>query len=133
MSSNETTIKARAMPDGTIVQELEDGTLRPFTHHSDWARIDAMTDEEVEANALSDPDNPPLTAEELQRMHPVPSAKEIRTQMRLTQEQFAAIFHLPIGTVQDWEQGRREPDSAARNFLRVIARNPQAVKEALEC
>ncbi len=91
-----------------------------------------MTDEEVEANALADPDNPPLTATELQRMRPVPNAKEIRTRLRLTQEQFAANFHLPIATVRDWEQGRREPDTAARNFLRVIARNPQAVMEALE-
>jgi hypothetical protein len=34
----------------------------------DWARIDAMTDEEIEAAALADPDNPPLTDEELARM-----------------------------------------------------------------
>lgn len=32
---------------------------------TDWARIDAMTEEEIEANALSDPDNPPWTEEEL--------------------------------------------------------------------
>lgn len=32
---------------------------------TDWARIDAMTEEEIEANALSDPDNPPWTDEEL--------------------------------------------------------------------
>lgn len=62
------TIKARQLPDGAIVQELENGATRPFTHHSDWERIDAMTDEEVEANALADADNPPLTVVELQQM-----------------------------------------------------------------
>lgn len=62
MNTSGATIKARQLPDGAIVQELENGTLRPFTHHSDWERVDAMTEEEVEANALADPDNPPLTA-----------------------------------------------------------------------
>ena len=62
MNSSGTTIKARQLPDGTIVEELEDGTLRPFRHHSDWERVDAMTEEEVEANALADPDNPPGTS-----------------------------------------------------------------------
>lgn len=131
MNDSGTTIRARELPDGTIVQELEDGTLRPFTQHSDWARVDAMTDEELEENALADPDNPPLTLAELQRMQPVPNTREIRGRLRLTQEQFAEHFHLPVATVQDWEQGRREPDTAARNFLRVIARNPQAVIDAL--
>ena len=131
MSASGTTIKARRLPDGAIVQELEDGTTRPFSHHSDWERVDAMTDAEVEANALADPDNPPLTAAELQQMRPAPNTREIRTRLHLTQEQFAAQFHLPIATVRDWEQGRREPDTAARNLLRVIARNPQAVMEAL--
>lgn len=35
---------------------------------TDWARLDAMTEEEIEANALSDPDNPPLTDEQLATM-----------------------------------------------------------------
>ncbi len=127
-----TMIKANQLPDGTIVQELEDGTTRPIERRTDWARVDAMTDEEVEANALSDPDNPPWTAEELQRLKPVPNTREIRKRLRLTQEQFAVSFHLPLGTVRDWELGRREPDTAARNFLRVIERNPRAVIDALE-
>lgn len=69
------TIRAIMFPDGRIFQELDDGTLRPLVSRTDWARVDAMTEEEVEANALSDPHNPPLTAEELQRLKPVPSTK----------------------------------------------------------
>ena len=91
-----------------------------------------MTDEEVEANALSDPDNPPITAAQLARMRRVPNPREIRDQLHMTQEQFSAAFGLPIGTVRDWEQGLKQPDSAARTLLRVIAHNPDAVIEALK-
>lgn len=125
-------IRARRLPDGTLVQVLEDGSTRPLENHTDWARVDAMTDEEVEANALSDPDNPPLTAEQLARLKPVPNPKQIRQRLHLTQEQFAARFHLRVGTVRDWEQGTKEPDSAAKVLLRVIDKNPEAVISALE-
>ena len=63
--SDDTLIRARRLPDGSIVQVLLDGTTRPFTQTSDWARVDAMTEAEVEANAASDPANPPLTADQL--------------------------------------------------------------------
>jgi putative transcriptional regulator len=51
--------------------------------------------------------------------------KTIRRELKLSQEEFAASFHIPIGTLRDWEQGRREPDAAARAYLRVIAREPE--------
>jgi len=117
--------------DESFVQVLPDGSTRPIEDRTDWGRLDAMTDEEIEANALGDPDNPPLTDEELSRMRRVPNPKEIRTRLNLTQEQFAARFHLRLGTIRDWEQGKNEPDSAARVLLRVIDQNPEAVDQAL--
>jgi hypothetical protein len=39
---------------------------------------------------------------------------------------------IPLGTLRDWEQGRREPDQPARAFLTVIARDPEGVKRALQ-
>ena len=125
-------IRARRLADGSIVQLLPDGSTRPFTQKSDWARVDAMSDEEVEANALSDPDNPPITAAQLATMRRVPNPKDIRNQLHMTQEQVSAEFGLPIGTVRDWEQGLKQPDSAARTLLRVIAHNPEAVIAALK-
>jgi len=125
-------IKARRLPDGKLVQVLEDGSIKPLENHTDWARVDAMTEEEIEANALSDPDNPPLAAEQLARLKPVPNPKQIRQRLHLTQEQFAARFHLRVGTVRDWEQGTKEPDSAAKALLRVIDKDPEAVIRALE-
>ena len=51
--------------------------------------------------------------------------------MGLTQEEFAARFHIPLGTLRDWEQGRSEPDQPARAYLKVIAGDPAAVTRAL--
>jgi len=97
----------------------------------DWRRADAMSDEERHAAALSDPDAQPLTAEDFKRMKRTPQVRVIRRALGLSQEEFAARFHIPLGTLRDWEQGRKDPDTAARAYLRVIGRNPAAVIEAL--
>jgi putative transcriptional regulator len=49
----------------------------------------------------------------------------------LSQEEFAARFHIPLGALRDWEQGRKDPDAAARAYLVVIGRNPCETTEAL--
>ena len=58
-------------------------------------------------------------------------AKRIRWRLRMSQTEFAKAFHIPVGTLRDWEQHRRDPDQAARAYLEVIARNPKAVIAAL--
>ena len=90
-----------------------------------------MTPEAVEGAARTDRDAQPLTVGDLKRMKRTPQAKIIRRALKLSQEEFAARFKIPIGTLRDWEQGRKEPDAAARAYLRVIGRNPAAVTEAL--
>jgi putative transcriptional regulator len=55
----------------------------------------------------------------------------IRKQLGLSQGQFAARFGFKLDALQNWEQGRRRPDGAARAFLRVIEREPDAVQRAL--
>ena len=98
----------------------------------DWRRADATTDEDIHAAAVADPDAKPLTLERLKRMKRTPQVKVIRRALSLSQEEFAARFHIPLGTLRDWEQGRKEPDAAARAYLKVIGRNPSAVSEALQ-
>ena len=61
-----------------------------------------------------------------------PQVKVIRRALGLSQDGFAARCHIPIGTLRDWEHGRAVPDRAARAYLTVIARNPEAVRMALE-
>ena len=71
-----------------------------------------------------------MTDAEWARAPPVPQVSIIRRTLKLSQEQFATTFHIPIGTIWDWEQGRYEPDAAARAYLRVIAREPNTVPGA---
>ena len=68
-----------------------------------------------------------MTDAEWARAPPVPQVSIIRRTLKLSQERFATTFHIPIGTIWDWEQGRYEPDAAARAYLRVIAREPNTV------
>jgi len=62
----------------------------------------------------------------------VPRTKTLRRALGLSQEEFATRYHIPVGTLRDWEQGRFEPDAAARAYLAVIAREPEMVRRALE-
>ena len=97
----------------------------------DWSRVDSMTDSERHAAAIADLDARPMTDEEWARAPRVPPVGIIRRALRLSQEEFAATFHIPIRTIQDWEEGRYEPDPPARAYLRVIAHAPATVREAL--
>jgi len=69
-----------------------------------------MTYEEIERAALADPDAQPLTEDDFRRMRRMPRAKIIRRALGLSQEEFAARYRIPIGTLRDWEQGRTTPD-----------------------
>jgi putative transcriptional regulator len=90
-----------------------------------------MTDAEVEAAAAADPDARPMTPEQLGAARRAPRTKTLRRALALTQEEFAARYRIPLGTLRDWEQGRCEPDQPARAYLTVIASDPEGVKRAL--
>ena len=102
---------------------------KPDKH--DWSRFDAMSEKERHTAALRDPDARPLNPDDFKRMKRTPQVKVIRRALGLTQEQFAAHFHIPLGTLRDWEQGAAQPDQSARAYLTVIARDPEAVRKAL--
>lgn len=90
-----------------------------------------MTAKQIEAAAKADADNRPLSKADLGRMKRTPQVKVIRRALGISQEDFAARYHIPLGTLRDWEQGRVVPDQAARAYLTVIARDPEAVSKAL--
>ena len=98
---------------------------------TDWERVRSMTEEEVEANALSDPENLPLTDEELNGLQLVPSPKSVRSKLGLSQREFAQRFGLSKRTLEAWETGRFIPDQAAKTLLRVIAHAPKVVEDAV--
>jgi putative transcriptional regulator len=115
-------------PDGTVVEVLSDGSERPFAD----TPMRPMTEEEIEAAAWADPDARPFTPEERAKAKRVPRAKTLRRALGLTQEEFAARYRIPLGTLRDWEQGRSEPDQPARAYLTVIASDPEGVRRALQ-
>jgi len=124
---NKTITIAKMRPDGTVVEVLPDGTERPIPQQP----MRLMTETEVHEAAMADPDARPMTPAEWSKARRVPRTKTLRRSLGLTQEEFAARYHIPLGTLRDWEQGRCEPDQPARAFLKAIAGAPAAVAEAL--
>lgn len=57
--------------------------------------------------------------------------KALRQQLRMTQEQFAQRFGIPLASLRNWEQNHRLPSGPIRSYLRVIEKNPKAVLKAL--
>ena len=98
---------------------------------TDWARLDAMADEETVAAALSDPDAQPLAPDQLAEMRRVSRVKVLRRRLGMTQAEFAEAFHLPITTLRDWEQHRSVPDAPARALLLAIERDPEVMRRLL--
>ena len=104
-------------------------TAKPTKH--DWSRFDAMSQAQRHVAAARASNGKPLTPADFKRMKRTPQVKVIRRALGLTQEEFSGRFHIPLGTLRDWEQGAVVPDQSARAYLTVIARDPEAVRKAL--
>lgn len=121
---NSKTITSRRERDGSYSQLTDSGWVKEAPMSEIGARFPV-------GEPVYDPENPPLTKEQLSRMRRVSPAKHIRFQLGLTQEQFAETYMIPIGTLRDWEQHRSEPDAPARAYLKVIAADPEGVARTL--
>lgn len=97
----------------------------------DRRRFQAMTDEERQAAALSDPDSPPLTEEQLASMKRITLARSARWRSGMTQQAFAEAFGFTLGRLRDLEQGRTQPDRATESYLRLIREDAKAVIDML--
>src|SRR5436190_15467796 len=126
MSKKDTIVRA-VKRNGKLYREMPDGTEVEMP----IPPSQQMTEEEVHAAALRDPDNPPRSSYAPGRLKSRPRVFIIRRALKLTLKEFAEKFQIPIGTVRDWEQGRVEPDQAAKAYLKVIAHNPESVVAAL--
>jgi putative transcriptional regulator len=112
---------------------LDPNNMPPFTQEDKEAaaRRALLTDEEGQARALSDPDNPPMTDEELGRLRTCGFAKRARKATDFSQAEFAATYHFSLGRLRDLEQGRTQADSAILAYLRLITRDPVGVAASL--
>ena len=120
----------------------------------DWAKIDAMTDEDIARQVADNPDAAPLMVEGADlskrrrvRGRPRADAKDmgiveeasagpldvaaLRRRLAMTQAEFARAYRFSVAAVRDIEQGRRVPSGPAAALLEVIAKDPEFVRRAL--
>lgn len=91
----------------------------------DWERVRATTDEEIDRHAREDGTDTDLPG------LPSPSPATLRRRMGLTQTAMADLIGVPVATWRNWEQGRVMLEPAVRTLLRVLWREPEAVKRAM--
>jgi putative transcriptional regulator len=104
--------------------------IRAAKGRIDVAKLDSATEEDIERWTREDGiDEAALGPPRYVRAGP--DVRAIREHLGLSQEAFAARFHLSLRTVQEWEQQRRVPEGPARVLLQVIEREPDAAARAL--
>jgi uncharacterized DUF497 family protein/DNA-binding transcriptional regulator YiaG len=108
-------------------------SIRSKPPKTDWRAFDAMSDEERHRAAASDPDAAPATEAQLARARRVPTVRALRPRLNSTQEEFAARFHLPLGTVRDWEQGAHRSGSGLHPMAQGGSRYPGALQQSATC
>lgn len=59
----------------------------------------------------------------------IPEAAQARASVGLSQQEFAGLLGVSARTLQDWEQGRREPTGAAKTLLKVAVAHPDVLRE----
>jgi putative transcriptional regulator len=106
---------------------------------TDWAAVEAMTDEDIArqieenpdaAPDLSKPRNRRLFRVLSKRLPPHYRVKLLRRSLRLTRAEFSRTYGVPLKTLQGWEQGLREPDQTALAYLALIAEMPEEIRAA---
>ena len=121
--------------DGKPRRRLAGGRSVRLRGRTDWKRLAAMKEAEVVARARGDRDARPVPRGRLAEFQRVtltpPEVRTIRRRSGLSQAVFAIRYGLNLRTLQDWEQGRTQPDGPARAYLLVIDREPRAVARAL--
>jgi putative transcriptional regulator len=121
---NNTITTVKTTPDGRMMRKTEAG----------WEEVvrEPLSPTPPDFVPAYDPDNMPWTPEQLANRKRVPRVRTLRRQLSLTQEQFAERYHIPVGTLRDWEQGRSEPDAPAKALLKLIAADPDGSAEKLK-
>jgi len=111
--------EARLDAMGAVTRRRSAGPWEPVEPRTDWARVDATTEVEIERQAASDDAEAAKDA--------AAWVRRVRRRAGLSQAEFARRIGISVATVRGWEQGKLLPQGAARALLRVIDRVPEAV------
>jgi putative transcriptional regulator len=93
----------------------------------DLAKVDATTEEDIRRHMREDGYDPDEDIRDEDIISPV----FIRKRLGMSQRQFAEAIHVPVATLQNWEQGRTLMDPSARALMTILAREPEAALRAL--
>jgi len=105
-------------------------TLNAIMAHKpdvDLAKIDATTEADIRRHMREEGYDP----DDAIRDEDIISPAIIRKRLGMSQRQFAAAIHVPVATLQNWEQGRTPMDPSARALMTILAREPKAALRAL--
>ena len=122
---------AAGIPADRLLIETDSPYLAPVPHRGKTntpANVPYVARQLAALKGLSEAEVAAATSANFERLF----AKTLRRALGSTQEEFAARFHIPVGTLRDWERGRAEPGQTARAYLRAIAGDAAAVQHALE-
>ena len=89
--------------------------------------FDQLLESARQMKAIREGKMKPALVTKLSPEHP----RVVRSRLDLTQEEFAKLLGVPVGTLRNWEQGIREPVGAAKTLLRIAAKHPKIVRDAL--
>jgi putative transcriptional regulator len=112
-------IEARLDPKGAVTRRRSAGPWQSVEPRTDWARVDATTEAEIERQAALDDAEAAKDA--------AAWVRRVRRRAGFSQAEFARRIGISVATVRDWERGKLLPQGAARTLLRVIDRVPEAV------
>ena len=93
----------------------------------DLAKIDATTEADIHRHMQEDGYDP----DEPLRPEDIISPAIIRKRLGLSQRRFGDALHIPVATLQNWEQNRTPMDPSARALMTILAREPEAAMRAL--
>jgi putative transcriptional regulator len=93
----------------------------------DLAKVDATTEEDIRRHMREESYDPDEAVHDEDTISP----SAIRKRLGMSQRQFAETIHVPVATLQNWEQGRTPMDPSARALMTILAREPEAALRAL--
>jgi putative transcriptional regulator len=111
-------IEARLDPKGAVSRRRSVGLWESVEPRTDWTRVDATTEVEIERQAAFDDAEAAKDA--------AAWVRRVRRRAGLSQAEFARRIGISVATLRGWEQGKLSPRGPARALLRVIDRVPEA-------